>query len=109
MSNYQGIYKIRNLLNGKVYIGQSSRLNHRFSQHKNEVKNCNNVSIYNAIRKYGIDNFEFIIIEWINDINKLNEREQYWMDYSKAYNPEFGYNIRCIAESMRGFKHSEET
>ena len=72
---YQGIYKIINLLNGKVYIGQSINIENRFKDHKCNVKKNLNHPLYNSIRCYGIDNFDFIIVEEINDVNKLNKKE----------------------------------
>lgn len=71
---YQGIYKIRNLLNGKVYIGQSVDLQNRFRCHKHDYKKLN-YYLYRAIRKYGIDSFEFNVIEHVNNISKLDEIE----------------------------------
>ena len=73
-----GIYKIQNLINGKIYIGQSVHIQARFNQHKNEAKNGNTRPLYNAIRKYGIENFSFEIIEECSK-EMLNEREIYWI------------------------------
>ena len=105
----QGIYKIINCINGKVYIGQSIDINKRFYIHKrNAVKNQNH-PLYHSTQKYGLDNFDFIIIELVTDYMKLDEREQYWMDFYKSYDRNFGYNLRPKAESNRGYKNSEET
>mgnify|MGYP001580488845 FL=1 len=109
LQKYSGIYKIINCINGKVYIGQSIDIKTRFYHHKRNalVKKVNH-PLYDSIRCYGIDNFEFIIIEEIEDINKLDGREQYWLDHYKAYNRSFGYNLRTEAKSNKGCKHSEE-
>lgn len=86
------IYKITNLINGKVYIGQTiSSIKHRWNSHKNSWhsnKRC--CALYNAFDKYGIDNF---IIEEIEacEVNQLNEREIYWIDYYNSFNE--GYNL----------------
>ena len=69
---YQGIYKIRNLKNGKVYIGQSYDLTTRFRDHRKPCKFKSNRPLYSSIKKYGIENFEFIVLEWIEDISKLD-------------------------------------
>lgn len=106
---HSGIYKIRNLKNGKVYIGQSIDTNRRFRQHKNSINKNIICSLYRAINKYGIENFEFVVLEYITDKEKLTEKEQFWLDYYQSYNPEFGYNICKEAESMRGFNCTEET
>ena len=102
MIKYQGIYKIRNLLNGKVYIGQSVDLSSRFRKHKAEVKREKKHPLYTSMQKYGIENFEFVILEWIEDVTLLNEREQYWMDFYKSYDRTFGYNVLTKAESCKG-------
>lgn len=85
-----GIYKIQNLIDGKVYIGQSVHIQARFNQHKNEAKNGNTRPLYNAIRKYGIENFSFEVIEECSK-EKLNEQEIYWIKkYDSFHN---GYNL----------------
>ena len=60
-----GIYKIENLINGKVYIGQSNNIERRFSQHQSsyEQKRFLDKPLYKAFAKYGIENFSFTIIE----------------------------------------------
>lgn len=105
----QGIYKIRNCINGKVYIGQSIDIESRFWSHKSNVKKNYTHPLYNSMKCYGIENFEFIIIEEIEDVNSLDEREQYWMDYYKCYDRNLGYNLRPKAESTKGYKTSDET
>ena len=105
----QGIYKIVNKINNKIYIGQTKDIIKRFTRHKSNVVNKINHTLYDSMRCYGIENFEFIIIEKIENINKLNEREQYWIDYYKSYDRNYGYNLRLKAESNRGYKHSEKS
>ena len=84
-----GIYKITNQLNGHCYIGQSRDIITRWKNHKiashNENDKGYNYPLYQAIRKYGIDNFSFEIIEEC-DVNELNNKEHYWIKY---YNPEY--------------------
>ena len=53
------IYKATNKINGKSYIGQSNNIERRFSEHKTKI----DIPIEIAIRKYGIDAFNFEIIE----------------------------------------------
>ena len=79
-----GIYQIKNLINNKVYIGQSIDIERRWEQHK-YVNNCTYIS--RAIKKYGVNNFEFLTLEEIqeNDDSLLIELEQKWMDIKKSY------------------------
>lgn len=80
------IYKITNKINGKIYIGQSKNPKKRFQQHIKDEKVTS--SIHNAIKKYGVENFTFEIIE--GPISNHNEREIYWIDYYNSYSK--GYN-----------------
>lgn len=92
----QGIYMIKNLSNNKVYIGQSTDINMRWKWHiKDLFKNRHhNAHLMRAWYNYGKDNFEFTILEFIDDISLLEEKEQYWMDFYQSLNRKYGYNIR---------------
>ena len=59
--------------------------------------------------KFNFDNFDISILEKDIPLDKLDEREQYWMDYYQSYDLNIGYNICSEAGTTRGFKHSEET
>lgn len=92
-----GIYKITNLINGKSYVGQSVDIKTRFKRHKQAAFNKNsklyNYPLYRAIRKYGIENFSFCVLEECSE-NELNEKEIYYIDkydsYYKGYNQDKG-------------------
>lgn len=88
-----GIYKIENLINHKCYIGQSVRIKGRWRDEilasKNQKDKSYEYPLQRAMRKYGINNFSFEILELCPRI-KLNERERYWVKfYDSYYN---GYN-----------------
>ena len=83
----KSIYKITNLINEKIYIGQSKNPEKRFKQHISGLKDS---IISAAIIKYGKENFSFEIIE--EDIDNYNEREIYWIQYYNSFNRDFGYN-----------------
>lgn len=93
------IYSVTNTLNNKVYVGQSIDVERRWRQHK---YGKGNLILRNAIRKYGIDNFKFEILEKIETSNKtknqltqlLVELEQKWLDSKKPFLKENGYNIQ---------------
>ena len=88
-----GIYKIENLINHKVYIGQSKDINKRWSRHRT---NEHNIHLRRAFEKYGIENFSFEILIETYDLD-------YWeifliqiyhsMDYENGYNIYEGGNV----------------
>ena len=89
-----GIYKIENLINHKVYIGQSRNIEKRWNKHCNTMQNSSDHSyenpLYRAMRKYGIENFNFSILEECS-IQDLDEREKYWINETNSYFN--GYNL----------------
>ena len=103
-----GIYKITNLVNGKVYIGQSQNIKERWKDHRTDYKR-GEVILYRAMRKYGIDNFSFEVIEECS-VDELNEKEIYYIaeynSYIYAENSN-GYNMTIGGDGMRGFHHKE--
>ena len=77
------IYKITNIQNNKVYIGQTIRpIKDRFHRHINDaMNNILDTHFARAIRKYGKDNFIIEEIDFANNQNELNKKEQYWIRY----------------------------
>lgn len=88
-----GIYMIKNKINGKIYIGQSVNINQRKSRHKSDLnKNKHgNSHLQNSWNKYEEKNFEFTIIEECN-VDMLNNKEIYWINYYDSCNNSNGYN-----------------
>lgn len=113
-----GIYKITNLINNKIYIGQSIDCQRRWAEHKragqinpNSVKNKRdyNLPIHCAIRKYGIKNFQFEVIEEC-ERNVLDVKEQYWIGFYKSNLKDIGYNLTIGGQknfALSGEKHSQ--
>ena len=97
------IYKIINKLTNKIYIGQTIQdLNERWRQHKQSKSNCRYLK--SAMKKYGIDNFDFKLICICFD-NDLDKYECYYMNKYNTIVPN-GYNLRQGGNSGR---HNEET
>lgn len=108
---------IFNLKNGKIYIGKSNSKG-RWKTHLNTARSGPKVYkasyslIHKAIRKYGEDNFEFRIIQYINDADAA-AAERYWISFYKTnvgkFGNEFGYNLTEGGEGWLGQRHTEET
>lgn len=75
----QGIYGIRCLANGRVYVGQSQNMESRWSGHRRELRQGThyNDHLQNAWNKYGADNFAFFICEEVSKEKRLTKREIY--------------------------------
>lgn len=106
-----GVYCIRNVKNGKRYVGSTAREGF-LQRRKDHLKNldrgvhCNRHLRY-AWNKYGSGAFIFQILERCPP-DKCIECEQCWIDYFDSANPKKGYNLAPTAGSMLGYKHTEE-
>lgn len=91
-----GIYKITNNINDKVYVGQSINIEQRWKAHRTKPNQVNGSQydspLYRAIRKYGLSNFSFEVIEECKQ-EDLNEREIYWINFYQSFNLDKGYNL----------------
>ena len=91
------IYVITNKINGKQYVGQTTRnIEERFYEHCYDKRSTS--AIHKAIEKYGINNFSLKELETV-DINLLDNREQYWIQklntFKDGYNKNIGGNQSC--------------
>ena len=90
------VYKAVNKINGYIYIGITNNFKQRIREHKSCANSDNyryKSRFYNAIRKYGFENFKFEIIETVEDRKILEEREIYWIAYYNSTDKNIGYNI----------------
>lgn len=99
-----GIYRITNTTNGKSYIGKTGmNFGDRWDSHRSLLNSGkhDNPHLQQAWKKYGVDNFEFAIVEAVEDPDLLNDLEiKYIADYKKrglSYNMhdggDGGYNL----------------
>lgn len=101
------IYKVTNLVNGKVYIGQSVDPIKRILQHIN-VRSKQGYLLNYAVKKYGIDNFLFEVIKSEVPIEQINECEIQCIKEHNCKNPN-GYNLTDGGEGIQGHSHTQET
>lgn len=102
------IYKIVNIVNGKIYIGSTINYKRRISAHLSRLNKNehHSIKLQNSYNKYGIDNFEFIILEEVEDVRILIETEQKWID---TLTPELNMTTIAGLNCHIGLKRSNET
>jgi group I intron endonuclease len=101
-----GIYKIKNLINGDFYIGQSINLHKREIDHFGKLrrKESRNTHLQNAFNKYGKENFIFKVLLYCEP-DQLTYYEQKMVD---ILNPHYNIRKNCV-DSPRGTIASAET
>ena len=99
-----GIYKITNQINGKAYIGLSTKIEDRWQYHLNPYnhKREHNKLLYQAFAKYGIENFVFEVLEECS-VQELSDKEKYYIDKFNTYKN--GYNATTGGENQQGDGH----
>lgn len=83
------IYKVTNNINGKMYIGKTEDINpiDRWDCHLRDYRKnrCEKRPFYNALNKYGVDNFTFEVIDSCDDSNDLCNKEKYYIEKYRTY------------------------
>lgn len=110
------VYLITNRVNGKRYVGVTCRgyLN-RFKEHIQDALSSTNASdktriIYNAIRKYGPENFDVILLEDNISDEEAGDREKYYIDlYKTFYAYKIGYNMTRGGGGVVGYRHTDQS
>ena len=106
------IYRHVNKINGKSYIGQTCRELSKRWQNGHGYTADHQPTFYNAIQKYGWDNFDHEILETgIPSLSEANEREKFWIEHYHTwiYDPECnGYNITSGGDGSPGRVMSDE-
>lgn len=106
------IYKATNIINNKIYIGQTvNDLKVRRKHHENAhlYPSCQNRSTIftRAIAKHGKENFTWEVIDKADSLEELNQKEEYWIEYYESvYTSNKGYNIKFGGDNHL---HSERT
>ena len=101
------IYTITNNLNGKVYVGKSNDPEVRWRQHIYRSKNYN-FPLYRAIRKYGVENFTFEVIENCQSEKDAYIREQFWIGHLGTFTPG-GYNATTGGDGSYQFSQEAKS
>ena len=105
-----GIYKIENLINHKIYIGQSidiaTRWQQEISASRNPSNRAYNYPLSQDIRNFGIENFDFQILEEC-EAEYLNIREKYWIDIYDSYHNGYNQNQGGSSLSLSSEKRIE--
>lgn len=95
MSTYGIIYKVTNLVNGKIYIGQTKKsLESRKKQHLALAKKEGEIKGYfqRALRYHGAENFQWDIIDQADSAEELDDKEEDWVIKYGSFG-EYGYNL----------------
>ena len=123
LRNSSGIYCIRNLINGKRYIGSTKNFRKRLNMYKHKFKTngLHNDYLHKSFEKYGLNNFSFELVKTCNE-NQLLELENYYQEKFNTRNKSIGYNIAIpdrpsevsqetrdkISKAKKGCSYSEE-
>jgi len=110
------IYKITNIQNRKVYIGYAEDYRRRHTAHMSYCFNQNSdhyhLTIYKAIRKYGLHNFKWEILGYCKNKKEMKQAETICIAFFQSNNKIYGYNNTPGGDggaTRTGWKSSEET
>ena len=92
--NPSGIYKVTNIKTQEIYIGKSTTIAERWTNHVKSACGLSGVAdsqFQRALKQYGIDEFTWELLEVVPK-EKLTEREKYWINFYDTTH--YGYNMR---------------
>lgn len=104
-----GVYLIKNNITKRIRIGSATDVMKRFSNYKSNLSNAiGNAQMVEDVVNYGLDSFEFIILEECS-IEKLFEREAYYQNlYSECFDKDYGYNSNRVRKRDKYIRNLEE-
>lgn len=108
---FRGIYAIRHVASGKLYIGSAVNIGTRWTLHRRQLKAGRHHSkrMQRAWDLYGADAFVFEVLQIVLRREDLIRTEQEYLDHFLCWEPDHGYNTCRYADSSLGFHHSEES
>ncbi len=93
-SGEPSVYVIHNNLSGKRYVGKTINVRTRWKSHRQDSRRAQPLScIGRALKKYGLTNFTFTILEICETEEAAYDRERYWIAFYASDQKEFGYNL----------------
>ena len=102
--SYGIIYRVTNLINNKIYIGQTvtSLITRRIGHYSNARRGTFDIPFHKAIRKYGEDAFlwEVADVAWSRD--DLNDKEKKWIAFYDSNKRDKGYNATIGGDAFGG-------
>lgn len=104
------IYKATNLVNGRIYIGQTIEpLRKRLTKHLCEANGRRTTYFHKALHKYGIENFKWQVICICPNINSLNAQESYYIAHYQSNVLNVGYNLTSGGDNCQVSDETKRT
>jgi group I intron endonuclease len=105
-----GVYRIRNVVSGRAYVGSAVNVDRRWAMHRHLLNSGKHHSLLlqRSWQKHGASAFAFEFLEEVASAGDLIAREQHWIDECHSADPKTGFNISPIAGSRLGTKHGPE-
>lgn len=94
------VYVIRNAVNGKVYVGQTKNATGRKAGHWYGAAHGARSHLYDSMRKHGIENFSFEILEEC-EVAEVDDRERFWIAHFGSCDPQKGYNKETGGHALK--------
>ena len=114
MDDRMGVYRLTNIANGKNYVGGTTKLLHRKDQHFSDLRHFRHRDrdLQSDYNRYGRSWFEFIVLEFVENVDDLIPAEQRWIDRLKPeYNQDLvaGFHIGDYIRTPEAKKKRHET